>query len=311
MHAIDNWPSPSGFHVIAVATSVETPRSTYGPFLLDRHGLAWIAEGGGVTQLDGCSIDTRPGTVILMRPGMVLRHAWGAARSFQSFIVFDFAAVRPPWPKPASWPMSREVDGDDALFAMWRFAIACAGASPKNDALLAATAQIMLRMVVLGAAGGGALSPITLPDPVERALGLIEEHVRVSAAAPLRLHALAKRVHVSEQHLCRLFRQSLGETPMQCARLLRIERAGSLLERTSAPIAEIAEKLGFSSPFHFSRSFKQAYGIAPIDYRKAFREGEVSRPAGLMFRHHRLRQYVYESGPGRVPELGRTKSRPR
>jgi AraC-like DNA-binding protein len=237
---------------------------------------------------------------------MVLRHTWGAERSFQCFIVFDFDNVRAPWPKPSSWPVCRDVEGDDALLAMWRFAIACARSSPKNDALLVATVEVMVRMVVSGATGGGTLAALALPEPVERAIRFIEEHVRQSPGRPLRLNALAKRVHVSEQHLCRLFRGSLGESPMQCAQLLRVELAGSLLERSGATVAQIADDLGYSSPFHFSRSFKQAYGMAPMTYRNAFREGQVSRPAGLMFRHHRLRHYVYENAPGQIPEAGGT-----
>lgn len=302
MRAVDDWESPRNFHVIAVATSVETPRSTYGPFLLDRHGMAWLAEGGGVSQLDDNRIETRPGTVLLMRPGMVLRHTWGPARSFQSFIVFDFTSLRAPWPPAASWPISRELPGDDVLFAMWRFVIACNATSPRNDAILAAVVEVMLRMLVSGPEAAATLAPVALPEAVERALALIEAHVRTSPRTSLRLEDLARLVHVSPQHLCRLFRRSLGESPMQCVQLLRIELAGSLLERTGSTVAQIADELGYSSPYHFSRSFKQAYGMAPMDYRKAFRDGQVSRPAGLMFRHHRLRQYVYEDAPGRIPQ---------
>ena len=109
-------------------------------------------------------------------------------------------------------------------------------------------------------------------------------------------------MHVSEQHLCRLFKRSLGESPLHCAQLLRLEQAGSLLDRTDLSVAEIAERLGYSSQFHFSRSFKQAYGLSPTAYRAAFREGSASRPAGLVYRHHRLRHYVYERSPGKVQE---------
>jgi AraC-like DNA-binding protein len=301
--AFDDWPHPRLFHVIAVATSVETPRTTYGPFPLDRYGLAWIVEGGGTTLLDEANIDTSPGTVMLMRPGMRLRHNWGRARSFQSFIVFDFEAIEPPWPMPSTWPLARTLAPDDALFAMWRFVLASWQASlarPRHDPLMVAAVELMLRMVVTGASGSGALTEVSLPAPVEVALAFIQDHVTRHPAEPLRLAAIARRVHVSEQHLCRLFKRSLGESPLHCAQLLRLEQAGSLLDRTELSVAEIAERLGFSSQFHFSRSFKQGYGLSPTAYRTAFREGSASRPAGLVYRHHRLRHYVYERAPGKV-----------
>ena len=298
--AVDSWPRPSRFHVIAVATSVETPQTTYGPFPLDRHGLAWIVEGGGASSLDAHRIETRPGTVLLMRPGMTLRHVWGRARSFQSFIVFDFDAVEPPWPAPEDWPLSRQLESEDVLFSLWRFVLACSQAAPRRDPLLVATVELMLRMVLTGASGPGATTAMTLPRPVEEALAFIQDHLRRCPADPLRLAEIARRVHVSEQHLCRLFKGALGESPMRCAQLLRLEHAGTLLDGTELSVAEIAERLGYSSQFHFSRSFKLGYGLSPSLYRTAFREGTNSRPPGLVYRHHRLRQYVYERSPGKV-----------
>lgn len=307
LETVDDWPRPHRFRVIAVATSVETPRTTYGPFPLNHHGLAWVVEGGGTSTFDDRSVDTRAGTVMLMRPGMTLRHDWGRARSFQSFIVFDFDAAPPPWPAPADWPLARNLQEDDVLFAVWRFVLASWQASPPlpgRDALVVAAVELILRMMVTGAAGASAMTAVSLPRPVEEALAFIQDHVSRRPADPLRLAAIARKVHVSEQHLCRLFKRSLGESPLHCAQLLRLEQAGTLLDCTELSVAEVAERLGYSSQFHFSRSFKQGYGLSPSAYRVAFREGNTSRPTGLVYRHHRLRNYVYERAPGKVGAKG-------
>lgn len=308
LETVDDWPRPRNLRVIAVATSVETPRTTYGPFPLDHHGLAWVIEGGGTSTFDTRAVDTRPGTVMLMRPGMKLRHDWGRARSFQSFIVFDFDGVEAPWPAPDTWPLARNLEDEDVLFSVWRFVLASWQASPPvpgRDALVVAAVELILRMMITGATGAGALTAVALPKPVEDALAFIQDHVSRRPANPLRLAVIARRVHVSEQHLCRLFKRSIGESPLHCAQLLRLEQAGSLLDRTELSVAEIAERLGYSSQFHFSRSFKQGYGLSPTAYRVAFREGSSSRPAGLVYRHHRLRHYVYERSPGKVQGPGR------
>jgi AraC-like DNA-binding protein len=81
---------------------------------------------------------------------------------------------------------------------------------------------------------------------------------------------------------------------------LRVEQAAGVLERSDKPLAQIAESFGYSSAFHFSRVFKQIYGVPPSEYRRAFLAGRATRPGGLAFRHHRLRHYLHESGPGRV-----------
>jgi AraC-like DNA-binding protein len=58
--------------------------------------------------------------------------------------------------------------------------------------------------------------------------------------------------------------------PHQYFLRLKIEGASGMLISTTNPIAEIAEKFGFESPFHFSRVFKQYTGLAPHHYRKAY-----------------------------------------
>ncbi|MCH2111093.1 MAG: helix-turn-helix domain-containing protein, partial [Polyangiaceae bacterium] len=92
--------------------------------------------------------------------------------------------------------------------------------------------------------------------------------------------------------------------PMECFQLLKLEQAASRIERTTDTIAEIADSFGFSSQFYFSRAFTKAYGLAPSRYRKEFQVGQATRPGGLIYRHHRLRNYLYENGPGKVIEAG-------
>jgi AraC-like DNA-binding protein len=49
---------------------------------------------------------------------------------------------------------------------------------------------------------------------------------------------------------------------------LRCQQAALLLKGTSIPIGNISDQFGFSTQYHFSRLFKQYYGVAPSIYRK-------------------------------------------
>jgi AraC-like DNA-binding protein len=49
---------------------------------------------------------------------------------------------------------------------------------------------------------------------------------------------------------------------------LRVRRAESLLRNTPMTLKEIAERLGYSSPFHLSKEFKKQTGIAPDAWRR-------------------------------------------
>ncbi len=48
----------------------------------------------------------------------------------------------------------------------------------------------------------------------------------------------------------------------------RIERAKTQVETTQKPVSEIAFENGFANSAHFSRVFKDRYGISPAHYRK-------------------------------------------
>jgi AraC family transcriptional regulator len=281
--------------VETAATSIEAPNTTFGPWLLDGYALTWIVEGGGVTSLDDHDIPTSPGTVILMRRKMVLRHNWGPRRSYQSFVVFKMDDVPPPWPPREDWPLVRTLDDDHVLFMLWRYLLVHDLKSPQVLPLVLPTVELMLRVFVADPSGKMAKVSPTIPEAVDRAVTAMRKHLEAQPDQALRLDELARQVHCTPQHLCRLFKNSLQASPMDCAQALRLEACSSLLERTELTIAQIADRFGYSSQFAFSKAFKRAYGVTPSRHRSDFRSNRVSRPAGLMFRHHPMRRYFYES----------------
>jgi AraC-like DNA-binding protein len=296
----DRWRLLASLRIDTVATSIELARSTFGPFRCNRYGLAWIIDGGGSTRLDQTTIATRPGSVLLMRPGMVLRHDWGPRRSLQSFVVFDFDRLEPGWPSVASWPLFRHLDPGEFIFSLWRYVIASEQGDSDRSATVQPAVELLIRMFLTGNTAELAATSQSLSAPVERALGFLQSQFRARPDVAIRLAQVARQSRVSVQHLCRLFQRELGASPMECLRLLRVELAASLLEREALSLAAIADRIGYSSQFHLSRSFKQHYGVTPSEYREAFAAGRATRQGGLPFRYHRLRRYLYERAPGEV-----------
>ncbi len=296
----DPWPRPEGFRVAALATSIESPHTTYGPWKTDAYGMAWVVEGSGVTHYDDHRLVTRAGSVLCVRPGMLARHDWGDSRCFQAFVSFYIDALPAPWPAAESWPLVRDFQPDHVFFALFRSLLGFDLRDRASHACLVPLVELLLRVYVSGVSNREGQVTAVLPEAVDRAMGLIRSHVQESPSEALRLQPLAKRVHVTPQHLCRLFKETLGLGPIECAQALRLELATSLIERTELTLSEIADRYGFSSQFHFSKAFKQAYGMSPNAYRKAFRSGQTARPPGLMFRNHPLRHYFYEEAPGKI-----------
>jgi AraC family transcriptional regulator len=80
--------------------------------------------------------------------------------------------------------------------------------------------------------------------------------------------ALARQLDMGEHRFTRLFRQSTGSTPYQFLLKKRLDRARTLLEKTSLPIAELALELGFGSQSHFTSMFHKRFSITPAAYRR-------------------------------------------
>lgn len=91
---------------------------------------------------------------------------------------------------------------------------------------------------------------------------------------PLTLRIVADRLRVSEYYLAHVFKQEFGVPPMQYVMKRRIGEAQELLMNTSLPIAEVADRLGYSSVCHFNAMFKKNVGMPPGKFRRSFQSEE-------------------------------------
>lgn len=77
---------------------------------------------------------------------------------------------------------------------------------------------------------------------------------------------LADEVNLSSRQLQRKIRSITNLSAGGYIRLLRLERAGQLLEQHWGNVSEIAYEVGFQDARYFSKLFKQTYGSTPSDY---------------------------------------------
>ena len=86
---------------------------------------------------------------------------------------------------------------------------------------------------------------------------------------PIDLDELANMAHMSKYYFCRLFHKTTGVTFLTYLYNVRLTKVHRLLTETDLPLAEIAEKTGFSSVAHMSEAFRKTYEISPRNFRKA------------------------------------------
>lgn len=95
------------------------------------------------------------------------------------------------------------------------------------------------------------------------------EKMEETIELPLDRTAMARIAGVTPRHLDRLFAAHLGSTFLDQYRRIRLQHARRLLEQSPLSISEIAIATGFSSGSHFSRAYRNLYGIAPSETRQA------------------------------------------
>jgi len=79
---------------------------------------------------------------------------------------------------------------------------------------------------------------------------------------------LATLAGLSRSLFERMFRRELGVSPYEHLLRLRMARAEALLNSTSLPVAEIAERTGFTTVEHFSATFSRRMGRTPGSLRR-------------------------------------------
>ena len=89
---------------------------------------------------------------------------------------------------------------------------------------------------------------------------------------------IARRLGISVSHLRSRFRASCGVSLGRHLRRLRLEKACGLLRLSQNRVTEIAELCGFASIYSFSRTFRAAYGVSPLAYRRGDRPRHPPHP---------------------------------
>ncbi len=173
-----------------------------------------------------------------------------------------------------------EVRVTDDLFLFDRDRITCAGGQASLDMMLKLIHDRHGNKLVTHISEQFMCERIRSSDdrqriPLHLALGsnqpkLTEAVILMEANTeePISLDELSNYVGISRRQLERLFQKHLNCVPTRYYLNLRLNRARLLLLQTSKSIVDIALACGFISAPHFSKCYRDLFGIPPRDERR-------------------------------------------
>ncbi|MBL1416738.1 MAG: helix-turn-helix transcriptional regulator [Moritella sp.] len=106
----------------------------------------------------------------------------------------------------------------------------------------------------------GGLSP--------KVVTLVCDYMQANFHRQVYLAELADLAQLSEYHFCRMFKQSMAQTPQAYLLAVRIEQVKLRVCNGQVSMADIALQCGFANQSHMGRYFKKLVGISPRQYRQ-------------------------------------------
>lgn len=231
--------------------------------------LTYVDQGALHSVADGQDLLLKQGDLVIYGPGQWhMQYAdIGVAPRFVT-VSFDLAGVEPEpllnrkFTTPQSvvtvlQNMLREQERMDAY---------------SNDIILAQLNLMLLLLLRESAAPSGSKLQTSNAihsenEIIRQAQQYISSHIREKLSVPL----VARQVDVSPSYLTALFHKNLQISPGEYIRRIKLQESKQMIRENNLNFTEIAAELQYSTVHHFSRQFKEKFGITPTEYAKSVR----------------------------------------
>lgn len=246
--------------------------------------LIYILEGNGRVTIDATTTKAEPGMLFIIRPNQVHGFLFGEEQPMTNFectfrllnrqgeaveadiarslgseerdVVSEHLAGK-PFQVPTGWEgllsegFLRIIEGNEHP-----------AERPFCSFLIGALLAKVLNVI-------GSASRIDSADvPVDQKIAAVKQFMLLHRHRAVSLKEMAESIHVTPNHLCKIFKKHTGDTPQGHFAKLRMREAARLLSYTDLPIYVIAEKLGYDDPSYFGKAFRSIHDLSPQAYRR-------------------------------------------
>lgn len=98
---------------------------------------------------------------------------------------------------------------------------------------------------------------------IKEALNYIEQNFQNDIS----VENIASFCGLNRTYFGRIFKETVGKSPQQFLLSYRMAKAAELLKLTQLSISDIGNAVGYPNQLHFSRAFKNVYGVSPREWR--------------------------------------------
>ncbi|WP_058486628.1 AraC family transcriptional regulator [Defluviitalea phaphyphila] len=94
-------------------------------------------------------------------------------------------------------------------------------------------------------------------------LNTVIQYIQENYTSNITVKDLAKLIHLSEYRFSHLFKENIGQSPINYINEIRLKKAYNLLKQHDMSMLEICFAVGFNDYNNFGRLFKKYYGFPP------------------------------------------------
>ncbi|MCI9664219.1 MAG: response regulator [Lachnospiraceae bacterium] len=99
------------------------------------------------------------------------------------------------------------------------------------------------------------------------AVSSVKAYIHENYSQDLSLDALGDAVNLHPVYLSRIFKEVTDVNLSAYIADVRMQKAAKLLDETDLKVHEVMDKLGYRKRQHFTKLFKEKYGMTPKEYR--------------------------------------------
>lgn len=230
--------------------------------------LTYVDQGTLHSVADGQDLRLEQGDLVLYAPDQWhMQYAdIGVAPRFIS-ISFDVSGPglspvynrkfkAPPTVTPLLERMCREQESPDGF---------------SNDMLLHLLSMALLELLRSDAAPAAKVETARTVHSENEIIRRAQQYITANIRSKLSVPMVAQNVDVSPSYLTALFRKNMQISPGEYIRRMKLQESKQMIRENNMSFTDIAAALHYSTVHHFSRQFKEKFGITPTEYARSVR----------------------------------------